>query len=334
MIYRTGDCLSLPALHGGSIVVYIAGDNEQAYYLAFLDFQGATPPAPAYFETCSFFVSTFGPPEQTHVAFETVTINKTLLNQSAGASQIAHLDLGTLGQMGLTPMDEVADIAAFFNENIARLNANSNQETFQPFRRSLMPIDEVRKRAIPVNPFPTVKRYKQEGQVMRFWHIYGSPNPPALVICWGPLGHYEGYEEIKDENLDTLKSKYRLRIDEKTTEGYHEWRNYKKMILQFQTNDSWGNSDDLAFRNQIWDSLSEQLFWSGNGEVSGGDIGSGTVNLFFRAISSDLAVQLINTLLEAKQIHRSYLIASKGEDNAEEEVKVIFPVNYVGEFNY
>lgn len=334
MIYRAGDCLILPALHSGFVVVYVAGDNEQDYYLAFLDFQGITPPSPVYFETCSFVVSTFGPPEQAHAAFETVTISKTLLDHAFEVSRIAHLDLGTLGQMGLTPMAEVADIAAFFEEHFANLAAKPDQETFQPFKRSMMPIEEVRKRANPVNPFPTVKRYKRDGQVTRFWHIYGSPVPATIITCWGPVGHYEGYEEIKDEHLDTLKATYRSLIEEKTTEGYEDWQNHKEMILQFQTNDGWGNLDDLAFRNQIWDNLNEQLFWSGNGEVSGGDIGSGTINLFFRAISPGLAVTLISALLEAKQIHRPYLIAIAGDDSAGDGVKVIYPTDYAGEFNY
>ena len=334
MIYRAGDCLTLPALHGGSIVVYVAGCNERDYYLAFLDFHGITPPPPVYFETCSFVVSTFGPPEQVHAAFETVTISITLLDYASEVCRIAHLDLGILGQLGLTPMAEVADIAAFFEEHFANLAATFDQETFQPFKRSLMPINEVRERATPVNPFPTVKRYKQEGQVTRFWHIYGSPSPAALVVCWGPVGHYEGYEEFKDEDLDTLKAKYRHLIDEKTTEGYDNWQNYKEMILQFHTTDGWGDSGDLAFRNQIWDNLNEQLFWSGNGEVSGGDIGSGTINLFVRAVSSDLAVELIKAMFEAKQIQRPYLIAIVGDDITRKSVNVIYTVDYSGEFNY
>jgi predicted DNA-binding WGR domain protein len=231
-------------------------------------------------------------------------------------------------------MAEVADIAAFFEEHFANLGAKPDQEMFQPFKRSMMPIQEVKKRATPVNPFLTVKRYKQEGQVTRFWHIYGSPSPATLIVCWGQVGHYEGYEEIKGEHLDALKAKYRHLIDEKTTEGYDDWRNYKEMILQFHTNDGWGGLDDLAFRNQIWDNLNEQLFWSGNGEVSGGDIGSGTVNLFFRAISPDLAVQLINALLEAKQIHRPYLIAIEVDDIAQKGVNVVYPADYTGEFIY
>jgi hypothetical protein len=148
------------------------------------------------------------------------------------------------------------------------------------------------------------------------------------------VGHYEGYEEIKGEHLDSLKATYRRLIDEKTTEGYDDWQNYKEMILQFQTNDGWGNLEDLNFRNQIWDNLNEQFFWSGNGEVSGGDIGSGTVNLFFRTVSSDLAVKTIDALVQAKQIQRPYLIAMVGDDNARTAVNVIYPEDYSGMFNY
>jgi hypothetical protein len=44
-------------------------------------------------------------------------------------------------------MAEVADIAAFFEEHFAHPGAKPDQETFLPFKRSMTPIEEVKKRA-------------------------------------------------------------------------------------------------------------------------------------------------------------------------------------------
>jgi hypothetical protein len=334
MSYQTGDCLVLPGFKTGYIVVYVAGVNEQSYFLAFLYFQGATPPTPAYFEICSFFVATFGPPEQQHAAFETVSIGKALLDSASDVRSVAHLEIGAFGQMGLTPMLEVADVAAFYDENFAEIGAKAKDDILQVFTRTFMSIDEVKKKATQANPLPTVKLYKQASETLHFWHIFANASAAALVTCWGPLGKYEGYEEIKAEELNSLKDRYRLLIEEKRAEGYRERDNYSEMILQFHTNDEWGNTDDLAFRNQIWDALNEHLYWSGLGEVAGGDIGSGTVNLFFRTVSTDMAVQLIKDLLEAKQIHRPYIIAVEHDNDHPGKVNVIYPLGHTAEFNY
>jgi len=335
MNYQLGDCLTIPALQNGYIAVYITGGDEQSYHLAFFNYQEEVPPSIEYFETSSFFVTTFGSEEQTHAAFDTVTIEKSLLESAKNVFLVSKVDLsGMIGLVGLTPMDEVTDISAYFDQHYARFDSANNEETFMPFKRSLMTIDEIRKHATPVNPFPTVKLYKLEHEVLRFWQIYGSPDPAAIVISWGTLGQLEGHEEFTQGGLATLKEKYHHLIQEKRTEGFEERVHYKDMILQFLTDDKWGDRDDLGFRNRIWDILNAQLFWTGNGEVSGGDIGSGTVNLFFRAISSKLAVSTISSLLKGRQINRSYLIAFERDPQSTGYPRVIYPEDYSGEFNY
>jgi len=335
MAYQNGDCLTLPGFKNGFIAVVVTGGDEHSYHLAFFDYQGEVPPSVEYFDTSSLFVMLFGSEEQTHAAFDTVTIERTALESASEAILLSKVDLsGTIGLIGLTPMDEVADISAYFDQHYARFDSATNEEAYMPFKRSAMAIGEIRKRATPVNPFPTVKLYKLEHEVLRFWQIYGSPDPVAIVVSWGTLGRLDGHEEFTQGSLDTLKEKYQQLIQEKRTEGFEEREHYKNMILQFLTNDEWGASDDLGFRNQIWEILNAQLFWTGNGEVSGGDIGSGTVNLFFRAISSKLAVSIISSLLKERQINRSYLVALEGDAQAAGEPRVIYPEGYSGEFRY
>jgi hypothetical protein len=106
------------------------------------------------------------------------------------------------------------------------------------------------------------------------------------------------------------------------------WQTKHLLILQFGTGERWGGLDDLDFRNEIWKKLEAWLFWSGNGDLSGGDIGSGTVNLFLDVMDPEIAVQAINAMLANKQISRPFIVASQDD----EKVSVIYPTNYEGEF--
>lgn len=336
MIYQPGDCIVIPAFNKGYNVVYVTGGDDHSYHLAFLNYQGPTPPTAEYFDTCLFHVSTFGSEEQTHAAFDVVTIAQTLLHDAGEAAFASRLDLsGMIGLIGLTQMEEFSDIAAYFDQHYAKPDAQLGQDPFMPFKRVLMSIDEIRKRATPVNPFPTVKLYQQNQGALHFWQIYGVPDPAVLVVSWGKLGQHDGFEEITGGGLNALKEKYKDLIEEKKLQGFSEWSTYKNMILQFETAGEWGDTDDLTFRNQIWESLNERLFWTGNGAVSGGDIGSGTINLFFRAISADSAVNTISNMLLEKKIGSRYLVAIEHDaESPTNDIKIIYPPDYSGIFNY
>jgi hypothetical protein len=70
-----------------------------------------------------------------------------------------------------------------------------------------------------------------------------------------------------------------------------------------------------------------------------GDIGSGTVNLFFEAIIPDIAIDTIIQALQEKKLERSYLIAlennqAEGQDDGSFGIKVLYPKDYQGSFFY
>lgn len=245
MTYQPGDCIVIPSINNGYIVVYVAGGDERTFHLAFLDYQGANSPDGEYFDNCSFHVATFGSEEQTHVAFDVVITERSLLDNAKEATLVFRLDLGgMIGIFGLTPISEIRDISAYFDQHYAKSESLPTEDTCMPFKRALMPFHELRKRATPINPFPTVKLHKQGQEALQFWQIYGGPAPAVLVVSWGILGQYEGFEEITEGGLNSLKEKYKQFIEEKKLEGFSEYSAYKDLILQFKTEGEWGHPDD------------------------------------------------------------------------------------------
>jgi hypothetical protein len=337
MSYLLGDCLAIQISGEEYIAVFVTGENNAEYYLAFFDFQGTRPPEPSYFANCSLIVIEFSGQDQSFVAFDTVKIKKTTLNSALAVSLISHVDMpGMIGQIGLHTMDDIRDLTDYYKESLKNLMTPLEERdpmlAFQ--QKSLMAMRELFKRATPANPFPTVKLYRREDETVHYWQIYGVPDPNGLVISRGKLGVVGEYEEIKDKSPEETKQTYNLLIKQKKAEGYFEFDNASKMILQFNTGDPWGGVEDLAFRNEMWDYLDKYLFWTGNGAITGGDIGSGTANLFFHAISPTLAVSTINSALHEKQINRPYIIAVEDNEPADGialyGARVLYPENYEG----
>ena len=338
MNYLPGDCLSISLSDEYYIVVFVAMSDEYSYHLAFLDYYEVEEPSDDYFQNGSFFVMTFGTEEQQFAAFDAVTIDKSVLDNDPGITLAKHLELpGRIGLNGMTPMADVSEIASYFEQYLKNYELQE-PEQFSPFKRTLMGVDELVKFATSINPFETIKLYKEDGPVIYFWQIYGVPEPACLVLSQGKLGQVGEYQEIKDMPLDSLKEMYTRLIGEKREQGFGEWEKFSNLTLQFQTNDAWGAGDDLTFRNDIWEYLDRYLFWTGNGAITGGDIGSGTVNLFFHAISPDMAVTTITAALAEKQISRPFIIALEDENITKQEppfgIRVLYPGNYDGDFNY
>ncbi|MHA4811195.1 hypothetical protein ACX0G9_24040 [Flavitalea flava] len=336
MGYVYGDFLTIKTTNEKYIGVFVSGDNNYDYFLAFTDFYGDHVPEPSYFATCSLWVNQFGN-ENSFVAFDVVTINKDLLDSALEVNLIWHIDMqGMVGQIGLHPMEDIFTLTDYFTDLLRKLTTTS--EAYDPLlsfqQKSLMPIDKLLKLLTPVNPFTTVKLYHAKDESIQYWQIYGTSEPIGLVVCHGEVGAVGEYQEIKGKSLEETKQIYQMLIDEKKKEAYYEYELISKLILQFKTSDSWGDGDDLKFRNEIWDYLDKYLFWTGNGAITGGDIGSGSVNLFFHAVSYPLAVNTINTALLEKQINRPYIIAIEDEDSLEGlssgQVRILYPDNYEG----
>lgn len=345
MKYVTGDCLAFRLTDGRFLAGIIFSINLNRYDVVLTDYNQPAPPSSGYFSDCLLFGIDLVLDTRSFTAVNTITIEPAYADQAQEIARIANIGIpGTVNSSGFTAIANLAELASYFEAGMQQRSAAMQKQAkaagefeikcFTPIREFLEGI------RLP-NSFPTVKLYKQTGDSILYWQIHGNDEEPAyLVISRGRLGHTGEFTEINDQPVSELKQIYQAEIAALKQEGYREAETLHPMILQFPTGDTWGAIDDLDFRNEIWEELDRALYWTGNGSVSGGDIGSGTVNLFFEAIDPAYAVAIIKQVLEERKTDRPYLIAL--EPGSDEEigdnglpiVKVLYPEDYTGLFSY
>src|SRR4051794_659330 len=104
-----------------------------------------------------------------------------------------------------------------------------------------------------------------------------------------------------------------------------------QIIVQYRIN-GFGSDDDLARRHRVEELVDDALQASKLGECDGGEIGSGTMNIFL--VVSDVGraqVLLIRMLGDHGELHDAVIAVSAGDD--EGEAKVIWPEGYDGRFS-
>ena len=117
--------------------------------------------------------------------------------------------------------------------------------------------------------------------------------------------------------------------DEQLADGYKvlDEEELIEFVLQYDyTENQLG--EVLEKRNQVQEIMDEALGWSGNGHCDGGDIGSGTINIFNFVIDVDKALKTILNELENQQLLDGVKIAYV---NDEEDYVQIYPSE--GEFD-
>ncbi|MBV9850881.1 MAG: hypothetical protein JO250_14510 [Armatimonadetes bacterium] len=112
------------------------------------------------------------------------------------------------------------------------------------------------------------------------------------------------------------------------------------LVVQFRT-EGWGSVDDLDRRHRLEDVLDARLRADGNGECDGGDIGSGTVNIYLegviesiRAVEGVVAVLREVQALDGAVIAQArYLETEEPEEKDLEGYTVLWPPGYKAEFD-
>ena len=128
-------------------------------------------------------------------------------------------------------------------------------------------------------------------------------DPPSVVVREAARPRAEGYREIAASELTQL-------------------------IIQFEI-EGMGDPEDLDKRHRIEELMEESLACTGLGHWSGGDIGSGTMNICCSVVSSAKALPIALKTLEANGFLEGAVIAI----SSEEEEKVLWPPDFKGEFS-
>ena len=100
------------------------------------------------------------------------------------------------------------------------------------------------------------------------------------------------------------------------------------LIIQYKV-DANGTTDDFDKRVEVEDLMEECLDGTGLGNCDGGDLGSGTMNVFCFVADPDRAQKVIVDKLRANSLLDGAVIAQRiGED-----YKVLWPHDFQGEFS-
>lgn len=172
-----------------------------------------------------------------------------------------------------------------------------------------------------------LKLYKQQDDKTLYWATWS--NDQFITIQKGVLGDAGAMDTfIISKEVDALIAKETARL---RAQGYTEIEPEKSvsLIIQYQI-EGWGTDDDLDKRNEVMDLMDDCLGRTGLGHCDGGDMGSGTANIFCPVVDSYLARDVIVKCLAEHNLLSGATIAIEREESFE----VLWPENYTGKFSY
>lgn len=171
------------------------------------------------------------------------------------------------------------------------------------------------------------KLYKNTPEGLLYWETWEVAE--IIIIHKGVVGQRGTTKRLPNDapSRNYVAAEARQRLDE----GYAVVgsEDHATVIVQYRT-DGWGSEADLRKREAVQESLDSALGWTGLGHCEGGDIGSGTMNIFCEVVDADVAVpEIVRTLEKGKHLEGA-VVAVKANGSAE----VRWPADHHGSFSY
>lgn len=170
-----------------------------------------------------------------------------------------------------------------------------------------------------------VKLYKSTAQATLYFEIWINEDK-TLTIHQGKLGEVgETYnEETKNKDLpiDALLNKY---VSDKKELGYKELEDLTEFIVQYSYEENSDQAKLIEKRDYIESLFNNCLGWTGNGHCDGGDIGSGTMNIYCYVVDKNIAIHTILEVLEEEDLLDNLKVAY-ADESTEEYIGVYPPL--------
>jgi hypothetical protein len=169
-----------------------------------------------------------------------------------------------------------------------------------------------------------VKLYKNVGGIVHYHEAWNDRN--RVILHWGVLGRIGDKRIITVNKGETVESVVQRELAKPRRDGYQEIADdeHKLLVIQYKLQ-NWGSVRDLEKRHEVEAVVNECLGWTGNGHCDGGDIGSGTINIFSYVIDPIVACKNIVMDLRDKGLPEGAVIAF-----ADDDFKVLWPENHEG----
>ena len=175
-----------------------------------------------------------------------------------------------------------------------------------------------------------VKLYKRAGHQVQYWEAWKA-GETTVTVHWGMLGETGNSKDVSVPRGKSAEDVIDRESQQPRSNGYEEISidEHCGIIVQFKTEDAWGDTADLDKRYQVEDILNDCLGWTGNGHCDGGDIGSGTINAYSFVVDPRLAKDAIVAALKKHGLIDGAIIAvQRGDDH-----EVLWPDDFQGRFS-
>ena len=138
-----------------------------------------------------------------------------------------------------------------------------------------------------------LKLYRDDGSSTLYWEAWDDEQG-GVTVHTGTVGQRGESTTIALADDSTPDAVIKELAEQPLAAGYRarDDEEHAEIVVQFAV-EGWGAPKDIDFREAVHHELSEALGWTGNGHCDGGDIGSGTINLFLFAVDADLATTTI-----------------------------------------
>jgi hypothetical protein len=173
-----------------------------------------------------------------------------------------------------------------------------------------------------------IKLYKKSSKGLEYWEAW--ENKGAVTLHWGTVGETGDSLTIKLKKGQRGEKVIATEAEPAKKQGYApiEDDDHSQIVIQYRLK-TWGTIKDLDTRYKIEGVMNECLGWRGLGHCDGGDIGSGTINVFCFVVDAKAAKEVVVAELKKAGLLKGAIIAVQND----EDYTVIWPNNFVGEFS-
>ena len=167
-----------------------------------------------------------------------------------------------------------------------------------------------------------IKLIKQEENETIYWEVWQDGR--TLTIHYGTVGDTGETEDLKLPMFQRAEKVMDELAEEKVNEGfeYLEEDELIEIVVQYSYKDD-EMQTALKLRHSVEDLMNECLGWTGNGSCDGGDIGSGTANIFNYVVDVGKATRTIIEELKNNNLLQGAKIAYLNPDD--EKYIVLYP---------
>lgn len=166
-----------------------------------------------------------------------------------------------------------------------------------------------------------IKLVKEVDNELVYWEDWKDDK--TLTVHYGVVGDTGETEEVKLKLFEKAEKVMGRLAEEKLNDGYEtvDEEELIELVVQYSYEEN-HMVEALEKRHMVEDLMNECLGWTGNGSCDGGDIGSGSANVFNYVIDVEKALNTTIEELSNKNLLDNVKVAFLDED---EEYVSLYP---------